>query len=108
MADDDDRRAMAAFRKAHQCGGAFAQLHRRAGTGFDRVEPHRLDRIDHQHRAASLGGNLQDGIERAIGDQLQLRAFESEALGAQCHLRHGLFPARIDDRQILRQGRRYL
>jgi hypothetical protein len=105
VAHDHDRRAMAAFGKTHQRGGTFAQLHRRAGTGLDRLEPHRLDRIDHQQCAAPLGGNLQDGVERAIGDQFEVCAGQFEALGAQRHLRHGFLPARIDDRQILREGR---
>jgi hypothetical protein len=58
--------------------------------------------------ALALHGPLQDGFERIVGNELELRSAQLQALRPQRNLCHRLLAAGIQDRQLLREAAGYL
>ena len=74
-----------------------AHLRDGAGRGFDRVGPHRLDRVDHESRGVlPLRQRCDDVLDRGLGRQARPRLGKAEPFGAQPHLRDGFFAGDVD------------
>ena len=96
VADQDDRGA-GALGEADQRLRRAAHLRDRAGCGFNRVGPHRLDRVDDDEaRRLALAHRRDDVLDRGFGGELDRRLGKAEALGAQPHLRDRFFAGDVD------------
>ncbi len=97
MADEDHRRA-AALREPDQRLRRAAHLGDGSGRRFDRLGPHRLDRVDDgERRRLPLGKRRDDVLDIGLGCELDQGVAEAEALGPKPHLRDRLLARDIDD-----------
>ena len=95
---DEDHGGAGRLGEADQGLGAAAHLRDGAGRRFDRLGPHGLDRVDDgEGRGLALREGGDDVLDIGLRRELDRRAGEAEALGAQAYLRHRLLARDIGD-----------
>ena len=96
VADENDGRA-GSLGKADERLRRAAHLGHRAGRGLDHVRPHGLDGIDDDEAGRlALRERGDDVLNRGFRREFDRGVAEPEPLGAQPHLRHGLFAGDVD------------
>ena len=95
---DEDHGGAGRLGETDQGLGAAAHLRDGAGRRFDRLRPHGLDRVDDgEGRGLALREGGDDVLDIGLRRELDRRAGEAEALGAQADLRHRLLARDIGD-----------
>ncbi len=106
---DEERRDVLSLGGKQQLRRRLAHLPDAAGRRLELEREHRLDRVDDHERRPEPGDLFEDPLEAGLGEDVERRALDAEALAARLDLVLGFFARAVEHRPDgLREVRRRL
>ena len=95
---DEERRDVVALRREQELRRGFAHLADAARRRLELQREHRLHRVDDDQRRLDAADFFENALDAGLGEQIQRRVADAEAIAARLDLVLGFLAGRVEHR----------